>query len=45
MKLSIKKFVRRLSRLRTAVIEIAGKEHIAGPEIDVETQSLVKLLE
>jgi transposase len=43
-KLSIKKFVRRLERLRTAIIEIAGKEYIAEPEIDAETQNIIDLL-
>jgi transposase len=43
-KISIKKFVRRLEVMRTAIIEIAGKEHIAEPEIDIETHNLVKLL-
>ena len=43
-KLSIKKFISRLETLQTAIIEIAGKKHIARPEIDVETQRLVKLL-
>ena len=43
-KLSIKRFVRRLERLRTGIIQIANKEHIAEPEIDAETQTLVNLL-
>jgi transposase len=43
-KISIKKFVHRLELLRTAVIEIAGQQHIAEPEIDIETQKLVKML-
>jgi len=43
-KLSIKRFVRRLERLRTGIIQIANKEHIADPEIDKETQNLVNLL-
>jgi hypothetical protein len=30
--------------LRTAVIEIAGKDRIAEPAIDTETQKLIKLL-
>jgi transposase len=42
--ISIKRFVRRLSRLRTAVIEIAGQEHIAEPEIDIGTNNIVKSL-
>ena len=43
-KLSIKRFVRRLSRLRTAVIEIAGQQHTAEPEIDIETKNIAKAL-
>jgi transposase len=42
--ISIKKFIRRLSRLRTAVIEIAGQEHIAEPAIDIETKKIIKEL-
>jgi transposase len=43
-KLSIKRFVKNLEILRTAVIEIAGKDRIAEPAIDTETQKLVNLL-
>jgi hypothetical protein len=43
-KISIKKFISRLAELQTAIIEIAGKKHIARPRIDIETQRLVKLL-
>lgn len=42
--ISIKKFILRLERLRTEIIKIAGKEHIAEPEIDIEPQNLVKSL-
>jgi len=44
-KLSIKRFINRLSELQTAIIEIAGKKHIAKPEIDAETRNIIKLLE
>ncbi|MDR2192033.1 MAG: hypothetical protein LBO62_04065 [Endomicrobium sp.] len=40
----IKRFVRRLELLQTAIIEIAGQEYIAKPAIDIETQKLVKML-
>ncbi|MDR2191318.1 MAG: hypothetical protein LBO62_00355 [Endomicrobium sp.] len=40
----IKRFIRRLEVLRTAIIEIAGQEYIAKPAIDIETQKLVKKL-
>jgi transposase len=43
-KLSIKRFVKNLEILRTAIIEIAGQEHIAEPEIDIETKNIVKAL-
>jgi hypothetical protein len=44
-KLSIKRFVRKLARLRTTIIEIAGKEYIAEPKIDAETHKIVNSLE
>jgi hypothetical protein len=44
-KISIKRFINRLAELQTAIIEIAGKKHIAKPEIDTETRNIVKLLE
>jgi transposase len=43
-KISIKKFVRKLSKFKTAIVEIAGETHTAKPQIDIETQKLVNLL-
>ncbi|MDR2437002.1 MAG: hypothetical protein LBD17_02905 [Endomicrobium sp.] len=39
-KISIKKFVRKLSRFKTAVVEISGKEHIANPKIVLKRKNL-----
>ena len=42
--ISIKQFISKLEVLQTAIIEIAGQKHIAEPEIDFDTQKLIKML-
>ena len=42
--ISIGQFISRLEVLQTAIIEIAGQKHIAEPDIDFDTQKLVKML-
>ncbi|MDR2251963.1 MAG: hypothetical protein LBD98_03980 [Endomicrobium sp.] len=43
--ISIKRFVQKLEPLRTAIVEISFKGYIAEPEIDNETQKLIKSLD
>ncbi|MDR2437066.1 MAG: hypothetical protein LBD17_03235 [Endomicrobium sp.] len=43
-KISIKKFIRKLARFKTAIVAIAGKEYTANPKIDIETQKLIRML-
>jgi hypothetical protein len=42
--ISIKRFIRKLERLRTAIIQIGDNEYTAEPKIDIEIKNLVKLL-
>jgi hypothetical protein len=42
--ISIKRFIRKLERLRTAIIQIGDNEYAAEPKIDIEIKNLVKLI-
>jgi hypothetical protein len=42
--MSMKRFIGKLERLRTAIIQIGNNGYIAEPKIDVEIKNLVKLI-